>query len=297
MVRVENARTVTGASRVDLDHEHDYDHEHERRGGHRRSEWRKRELVLAGGVCSDRGEMIRPRNVPAGVFTIRGVMGVCHLLIDERGAAVLLDTGLIGEQGQIRRRLARLGLGAQNVKAILLTHGHLDHAGNLAWAKAWTGAPIYAHRLEQAHIDGVYPYSGVTAWCGRLERAGRAVLRVGAPARIDVTIEDGDELPFWGGLRVVHLPGHTLGHCGFYSARHDLLFSGDLFASYFFRTHLPPRILNSAPALIPASLEKARRLNARWIVPQHYDFLDGALHRRRFDRLLARRAERKRSVV
>ena len=76
-------------------------------------------------------------------------MGVCHLLVEPDGrGAVLLDTGLIGERGQIRRRLRRLGLGPRDVCAILLTHGHLDHAGNLAWAKAWTGAPIYAHPAE-----------------------------------------------------------------------------------------------------------------------------------------------------
>ena len=58
----------------------------------------------------------------------------------------------------------------------------------------------------------------------------------------------------------MHLPGHTLGHCGFYSRRHDLLFSGDLFASYFFNVHLPAPIFNNAPELIAESLEKARRL-------------------------------------
>jgi glyoxylase-like metal-dependent hydrolase (beta-lactamase superfamily II) len=69
-----------------------------------------------------------------------------------------------------------------------------------------------------------------------------------------------------------------------------VLFSGDLFASYFFKVHVPPPILNSAPEQMDASLEKARRIGARFIVPQHYDVLDGELHRRRFDRLLARRA-------
>jgi glyoxylase-like metal-dependent hydrolase (beta-lactamase superfamily II) len=228
------------------------------------------------------------RGSPPGLYAIRGIMGFCHLLVDDAGA-VLLDTGLIGEPWEIRRRLRRLGLAPEAVKAIVLTHGHLDHTGNLAWAKAWTGAPLYAHPLDQPHINGIHPYAGITRWCDRLERAGRLVLRVGQPASIDVPIADGDELPFWGGLHVVHLPGHTIGHCGFYSARHDLLFSGDLFASYFFNVHLPPAILNDAPDLFGTSLEKVRQLNPRLIVPQHYDVLDGALHRRRFDRLLVRR--------
>jgi glyoxylase-like metal-dependent hydrolase (beta-lactamase superfamily II) len=226
---------------------------------------------------------------PPGIHTIRGVMGVCHLLVDAQRNAVLLDTGLIGEHWHIPWRMRRLGLKPDSIKAILLTHGHLDHAGNLAWAKAWSGAPVYAHPAEQPHIDGTFPYAGTNIWCGRLERAGRAVLRVGQPAAIDVRLADGDELPFWGGLRVVHLPGHTLGHCGFYSRTHDLLFSGDLFSSYFFNVHQPPPILNSAPELIPETLAKTQRLNPRLMVPQHYDILDGALHRRRFDRLMARK--------
>jgi len=211
-------------------------------------------------------------------------MGCCHL-VEDGDASVMIDTGLVGEPFFIRRLVRRLKLKPGSIKAILLTHGHLDHAGNLAWLKAWTGARVFAHRAEQAHVNGTYPYTGKARWCGRLEAAGRFVFRY-RPAAIDEFITDGQELPFWGGLRVIHLPGHTAGHCGFYSAKHDLLFSGDMFASYFFNVHRPPAILNSAPELLPASAEKLRRLNPRLIVPDHFDVMDGALHRRRAAKLL-----------
>jgi glyoxylase-like metal-dependent hydrolase (beta-lactamase superfamily II) len=210
-------------------------------------------------------------------------MGCCFLLQDGN-RSVLIDTGLFGETILIHRLFRRLGLVPSSLQAILLTHGHLDHAGNLARLQEWSGAKIFAHPNEQAHIDGNYPYQGVNRWCGRLESAGRKVFRY-RPASMDEFLTDGQILPFWGGLQVVHLPGHTLGHCGFYSATHDLLFSGDMFASYFFNTHKPPPILNSAPAQLPASAEKIRRLKPRRIIPCHFDFLDGELHRRRFAKL------------
>jgi glyoxylase-like metal-dependent hydrolase (beta-lactamase superfamily II) len=210
-------------------------------------------------------------------------MCVCHLLV-EGDQAWLLDTGMVGEPVLLRRLMRRLGLAADSIKAILLTHGHLDHAGNLAKLKEWTGAPVYGHPAEQVHVDGTYPYEGTARWCGRLEALGRLAFRY-RTALIDQPIGEGDVLPFWGGLRVVHLPGHTDGHCGFYSEKHDLLFSGDLFASYFFNTHLSPPIFTSKPLQVPGSLRKVLELDPRWIVPNHYDALDGELHKRRYQEL------------
>lgn len=210
-------------------------------------------------------------------------MSCCHLL-EDGDASVMIDTGLAGEPVIIRRLVRKLGLKPDSIKAILLTHGHLDHAGNLAWLKEWTGARVLAHAEEVRHVAGNYPYTGVARWCGRLEAAGRWLTRY-RPGTIDEFLTDGQVLPFWGGLRVVHLPGHSAGHCGFFSERHNLLFSGDMFASYFFNIHKPPAILNSVPELFPSSVEKIRRLAPRRIVPNHYDVLDGDLHRRRFCRL------------
>lgn len=221
------------------------------------------------------------QTLPTSLRSIRGIMGCCHLLLDgER--TVMIDAGLVGERFQIARALKRAGLSTRSISAVLLTHGHLDHTGNLRWIVDESGAKVYAHPLEQEHIEGRYGYTGLSRWCGRLEAVGRALIGYRSTG-IDVPLRDGDELPFWGGLRVIHLPGHTAGHCGFYSATHDILFSGDMFASYFFNVHRPPAILNSRPELLASSFRKMSELGARYIVPSHYDFLDGELHRRRFE--------------
>jgi glyoxylase-like metal-dependent hydrolase (beta-lactamase superfamily II) len=160
---------------------------------------------------------------------------------------------------RLTRILRELGLNWPDIKAILLTHGHLDHTGNLARLKELTGAPVLAHPLEQPHIDGTFPYTGPSRLCGLVEAVGRSVLRY-KTVSIDQPLVPDVELPCWGGLRVIHLPGHTEGHCGFYSERFNLLFSGDLFASYWFSTHLPPVFLNSCPEKVEASLRRVKTL-------------------------------------
>ena len=226
---------------------------------------------------------------------VRGMMSVPHVLVDPEGA-VLLDTGFPGDTRRIQRVMQDAGVGPRDVRAILLTHGHIDHAGCAAELKAWTGAPVYAHALEQPHLDGMFPYHGMARVCGVLESMGRAAMGYRA-VTIDVTIKDGDELPFWGGLRVVHLPGHTLGHCGFYSAKHDLLFSGDLWTRFLMRTQTSPPIFSDDVSMVPASMLKARAIGAHWMVPGHYDLPNAARLRRRFEELCEQIVRRQRPRV
>ncbi|HWZ43459.1 MAG TPA: MBL fold metallo-hydrolase [Candidatus Saccharimonadales bacterium] len=222
------------------------------------------------------------------IYPMRGLFGCFHLLHDaSAGKAVLIDTGLVGEMPRLTRLLGELGLLWTDITAVLMTHGHLDHSGNLFRIQQLTSAPVLAHPVEQRHIDGTFPYTGISRVCGALEAVGRSLLRY-RPAPIDQPLSDGMELPYWGGLRVIHLPGHTGGHCGFYSARFELIFTGDLFASYGRIAHMPPAILNSCPEHFPASLKKVQALSPRHIIPNHYFGVDGERHCASFGRLLAR---------
>ncbi len=67
------------------------------------------------------------------------------------GSWVLVDTGLPMSDGKIRRA-AEAGYGGNSKpSAIVLTHGHFDHAGaTLALAENWN-VPIYAHHLEMPY--------------------------------------------------------------------------------------------------------------------------------------------------
>ncbi len=231
----------------------------------------------------DSEERVKSRHMIPGIYPIRGLLGSCHLLVDD-DEVVLLDTGMIGEIPRIEKLLHEHGFDLQSLRAILLTHGHLDHVGNLTKLVELSGAPVYAHQGEQAHIDGRFPYQSWSRGCGWMEAIGRGAFHYRSTP-ITHFLKDEDELPFWGGLKVKHLPGHTEGHCGFYSTRHNLLFSGDLFASYWFNTHQPPPFLNSCPDQFLSSLRRVLALNPSLILPNHYDHPDPQLHADRFRKL------------
>ena len=147
---------------------------------------------------------------------------------DETREAIIIDPG--DEADELLR-----GAGTQrlSVKAILLTHAHLDHVTGVGPAKAALGVPVWLHR------DDLFLYD-------RAVEQGRMFgLDVVQPPPIDSFYEPG--VPFLFGRQVVDIL-HTPGHCpggvclaiGQQGSKERELFVGDtLFAGSIGRTDLP----------------------------------------------------------
>lgn len=139
--------------------------------------------------------------------------------------AVIVDPG-----GEIPRLLKFLDQKTLKLVAILVTHGHIDHAGGVAELAEKRPAPIIGpHEADRFWIDGL------TAQ-GRM--FGFASVRSFEPDR---WLVEGDTVTFGNEtLRVLHCPGHTPGHVVFYHAPKKLLHVGDvLFRGGIGRTDFP----------------------------------------------------------
>lgn len=148
------------------------------------------------------------------------------LLQGDDGSLTLLDAGTKRAPRRVLAALDQLGRRPGDVTHLLLSHAHSDHAGGAAAVVAATGSRVLAHERE-----AVYLREGRMPSPDRSTRSGRLLARSPgggfAPVAVDDAFVDGAELPVGGGLRVVHTPGHTPGHCSFLHTRAGVLLTGD----------------------------------------------------------------------
>ncbi len=140
------------------------------------------------------------------------------------------EAALIDPGGELPRLLAAVQRRGLQLRQILLTHAHIDHAGGAGALARETGLPI------------VGPHEGDRFWIDAL--AQQAAMFGFPPAeRFEPTrwLADGDTVAVGRSvLAVRHCPGHTPGHVVFHSAEAKLAFVGDvLFAGSIGRTDFP----------------------------------------------------------
>ena len=165
--------------------------------------------------------MLRYQIIPVTAFAQN-----CTLLWDDAGG----DAALVDPGGEAPRLLAEVAARGVKLRAVWLTHAHIDHAGAAAEVAEAAGVPI------------IGPHPGDQFWIDALPRQSAMF---GFPAARSFTpqrwLADGDEVEL-GTLRfqVRHCPGHTPGHVVFHQPDAQRCWVGDvLFAGSIGRTDFP----------------------------------------------------------
>lgn len=166
-----------------------------------------------------------------------------YLVRDEAtNQAAIIDTG---ESSELAEYLVSL-TPRPDIRMILLTHGHLDHAGSLVTLQQHFDVPTYLPRLEKPLFDTL-PRQGDWFGAPQLNRPC---------GRIDHFVDDGDTIQLGETtLHFISTPGHTPGQGCYYDDR-DIFVGDTLFAGSIGRTDLPM----GDPALMHQSLEKLMQL-------------------------------------
>ena len=141
-----------------------------------------------------------PFKVIGNIYYV-GTDGLASYLITTPEGHVLIDTGLPEANTQIKANIAKLGFKVSDVKLMLNTHAHLDHAGGFAELKKDTGAQLIAGERDKPLLEGGY-YPGQ-------ETAKELAF---PPVKVDRTVKDGDVVKLGDVVLTAHAtPGHSPG--------------------------------------------------------------------------------------
>jgi glyoxylase-like metal-dependent hydrolase (beta-lactamase superfamily II) len=150
--------------------------------------------------------------------------------VETDGSVTLIDAGLRGATRRLVAALATIDARPENVTRIIATHAHSDHIGDARHLRARTGGELHVHEHDAGYVrhgtppprDPAVPLARVFGFLQRRQ----------ARSDVDATYGDNDVLPVAGGLRVLHTPGHTPGHCSFLHESSGVLITGDALVNF-----------------------------------------------------------------
>ncbi|MBT4330755.1 MAG: MBL fold metallo-hydrolase [Gammaproteobacteria bacterium] len=209
----------------------------------------------------------------------------CSYLIESNGAVALVDTGTARVSLHILELLEQRGIAREQVKYIIPTHVHLDHAGGAGQLmQALPEAQLIIHPYGTRHmVDPSKLQAGATAVYGKekFKKAFDQLLPI--PVERVTEMEEGMELDLNGRpLRMVDTPGHAKHHLCVWDEQSKGLFTGDVYGnSYPELTTVKGRYLTPVtspvqldPPAWHASIDKILAMNPERLFLTHYGILE-----------------------
>ena len=160
-------------------------------------------------------------------------MGMANaFLIEGNDGLTLIDAGFPGKEAAVFQAIRGLDRSTDQLKHLVLTHGHPDHIGSAAAIVRETSAKTYMHALDIPLAESGGPFRPMRPAPGLL---GQVLCRLffnpderTEPVAIDRPLTDGEILPIAGGIEVIHTPGHCAGHVALLWRPGRMLFAGDV---------------------------------------------------------------------
>ena len=218
-----------------------------------------------------------------GVFFVEGPASNWIVVRDGTGY-MLIDSGYPADRDIVLGSIRSLGLDPADARAVLITHGHVDHTGSAAYFSEAFGTPVLCSPEELAHVQGrekhqvTFGQVLVRAWRPRVFRWMLHVIKAKALQAQPVTRAEAwnparlRDLP--GAPEAVLLPGHTPGNAAILFPAAGAIAVGDSFVTaHPISRAAGPQMLHSMYHSDPAAaLEATRRLDgvdASVILPGH----------------------------
>jgi len=188
---------------------------------------------------------------------------------------ILIDGGDPHKIGNLKRGLERASIKLEEIKLILLTHGHWDHIGSTKDIQALTGARVLLHQKDMHFLDEIHPSQppGFTLW-GKLIIEGLKLYTsyMHIPTfEVDIVAGDDEISLAEYGIpgKVVYTPGHSWGSVSVLLDGGQV-FVGDLAMNMFpmrFRPGLP--IFGDDIQIVKKSWQKLLVMGAKTVYPAH----------------------------
>ncbi|MGY4710836.1 MBL fold metallo-hydrolase [Mycolicibacterium sp. CBM1] len=211
-------------------------------------------------------------------------------LVTDDDGVMLIDAGFPGDRDEVLASLRELGFGPSDVRAILLTHAHVDHLGSAIWFAKTHATPVYCHATEVGHAKREYLQQAsprdlaLHAWQPRWVKWSLDIVRKGALSHEGIssagalTEDVAETLP--GRPLAVPTPGHTGGHCSYIVD--GILVSGDaLVTGHPLATRPGPqllhRVFNHDEQACARSLAALAMLETEVLIPGHGDVWYGPI--------------------
>ncbi len=201
-------------------------------------------------------------------------------LIVDGHTTLLVDAGYPGQHARICEAVEKTGVPFENLNQVILTHQDIDHIGGLSaiLSDAPRRIEVLAHEEERPYIQGDQQPHKLAQLADHLEAKPVEIQAIYEKMKlayqtsyvhVDRTVSDGEELPYLGGVVVIHTPGHTLGHICLYMKKSKILIAGDALEVEEARLVPAPPSINYDLGLYKQSLKKLAGYDIQSVICYH----------------------------